>query len=169
MAKKAKGNRDSEKVVGGVDLREVERLLEFMKKHGLEQFEYEASGVHIMLKKAPEQSRGTPLDNAAQVAAAPAVARASAEKHPAAKAGAGDLHVIKSPIVGTFYAAASPGADPFVAVGTPVEAGQVLCIIEAMKEIEADQAGEVAEIYVENGHPVEYGQPLFGLELSRKK
>ena len=168
MAKKAQGN--SEKKLGGVDLSEVERLLEFMKKHRLEQFEYESGGVHILLKKAPEQSGGTPL--AQRDDALPAAAMASAEKHPAAKAGAGDLHVIKSPIVGTFYAAASPGADPFVAVGTRVEAGQVLCIIEAMKlmnEIEADQAGDVAEIYVENGHPVEYGQPLFGLQPNRKK
>jgi acetyl-CoA carboxylase biotin carboxyl carrier protein len=178
MVKKAKLHRDSDKVVGGVDLTEIERLLEFMKKHRLEQFEYEGGGVHIMLKKASEQSAGTPPryeaapNEQAQTSTDPAVAMASTEKHLAAQAAAADLHLIKSPIVGTFYAAASPGADPFVTVGTRIEDGQVLCIIEAMKlmnEIEADQAGEVAEIYVENGHPVEYGEPLFGIRPNRKK
>ena len=83
-----------------------------------------------------------------------------------------DLHVVKSPIVGTFYASASPGGDAFVAVGASVEAGQVLCIIEAMKlmnEIESDVAGEVVRIFVENGQPVEYGEPLFGIHPHRKK
>ena len=82
-----------------------------------------------------------------------------------------DLHIIKSPIVGTFYAAASPEAQPFVTVGAAVEAGQVLCIIEAMKlmnEIESDAAGEVARIFPANGTPVEYGEPLFGIRLERK-
>ena len=74
--------------------------------------------------------------------------------------------MVKSPIVGTFYASASPEAEPFVTVGANVEAGQVLCIIEAMKlmnEIESDVAGEVVQIFVENGQPVEYGEPLFGI------
>ena len=69
----------------------------------------------------------------------------------------------------TFYASASPGADPFVTVGAQVESGQVLCIIEAMKlmnEIESDVAGEIVRIFVENGHPVEYGEPLFGIRAS---
>jgi acetyl-CoA carboxylase biotin carboxyl carrier protein len=82
------------------------------------------------------------------------------------------LHVVKSPIVGTFYGAPSPGADPFVTAGARVEAGQVLCIIEAMKlmnEIEADVAGELVQIYAENGKPVEYGEPLFGIRASAKK
>ena len=80
-----------------------------------------------------------------------------------------DLHVVKSPIVGTFYSAPSPGADPFVTVGAQVDVGQVLCIIEAMKlmnEIESDVAGEVVKIFVENGQPVEYGEPLFGIRAS---
>ena len=73
-------------------------------------------------------------------------------------------HVVKSPMVGTFYRAASPGAKPFIEIGDRVNAGDTLCIIEAMKllnEIEADQGGQVKEIYVENGQPVEYGEPLF--------
>jgi acetyl-CoA carboxylase biotin carboxyl carrier protein len=83
-----------------------------------------------------------------------------------------ELHVIKSPIVGTFYAAASPGADPFVSVGAQVSSGQVLCIIEAMKlmnEIESDVSGEIAKIFAENGQPVEYGEPLFGIRERGKK
>ena len=83
-----------------------------------------------------------------------------------------DLHLIKSPIVGTFYESPSPGAEAFVKVGGYVEAGQVLCIVEAMKlmnEIESDESGEVVRIFVENGQPVEYGQPLFGIRPSRKR
>jgi len=78
-----------------------------------------------------------------------------------------DLHIIPSPIVGTFYRSPSPSADPFVKIGTSVEADTVVCIIEAMKlmnEIQAETTGEVAKIYVENGQPVEYGQPLFGVK-----
>jgi acetyl-CoA carboxylase biotin carboxyl carrier protein len=85
---------------------------------------------------------------------------------------ASDVHVIKSPIVGTYYASPSPNADAFVAVGAKVEPGQVLCIIEAMKlmnEIESDVAGEVVQIFVENGKPVEYGEPLFGIRARGKK
>jgi acetyl-CoA carboxylase biotin carboxyl carrier protein len=83
-----------------------------------------------------------------------------------------DLHLVKSPIVGTFYGSPSPGADAFVKVGAFVESGQTLCIVEAMKlmnEIESDASGEVIRIFVENGQPVEYGQPLFGIRPSRKK
>jgi acetyl-CoA carboxylase biotin carboxyl carrier protein len=83
-----------------------------------------------------------------------------------------DLHLIKSPIVGTYYESPSPGAEAFVKVGAYVETGQTLCIVEAMKlmnEIESDESGEVIRIFVENGQPVEYGQPLFGIRPSRKK
>ena len=77
-----------------------------------------------------------------------------------------DLHIISSPIVGTFYRSASPTADPFVKIGSSVEPDSVVCIIEAMKlinELQAEPAGEVVTVYVENGQPVEYGQPLFGI------
>ncbi len=80
--------------------------------------------------------------------------------------------MVKSPIVGTFYDAPSPGAEPFVKVGDSVEVGQVLCIIEAMKlmnEIETDVSGEVMRIFVENAQPVEYGEPLFAIRPSRKR
>lgn len=80
--------------------------------------------------------------------------------------------MIKSPIVGTFYSAPSPEAEPFVVVGSRVEIGQVLCIIEAMKlmnEIESDATGEVVQVFVESGHPVEYGAELFGIRVQGKK
>jgi len=107
---------------------------------------------------------------------APPVAEATpqhaASSAPAASHVAPEEHVIKSPIVGTFYASASPEAQPFVRVGDFVEAGQTVCIIEAMKlmnEIEADISGEVARVLVENGQPVEYGEPLFALRPGAKK
>ena len=90
----------------------------------------------------------------------------------AGRASSEDVHVVKSPIVGTFYAAPTVGGEPFVTVGSRVESGQALCIIEAMKlmnEIESDVAGEVVRIFVENGQPVEYGEALFGIHPHRKK
>jgi acetyl-CoA carboxylase biotin carboxyl carrier protein len=83
-----------------------------------------------------------------------------------------DLHLVKSPIVGTFYGSPSPGAEAFVKIGSHVDVGQTLCIVEAMKlmnEIESEVGGEVLRIFAENGQPVEYGQPLFGIRPSRKR
>jgi acetyl-CoA carboxylase biotin carboxyl carrier protein len=97
-----------------------------------------------------------------ETAAAPSISGALTE----------ELHTIKSPIVGTFYAAASPGAPPFVKIGDTIHTGQVVCIIEAMKlmnEIEADVSGELVRALVENGQPVEYGQGLFAIRMSKKK
>jgi acetyl-CoA carboxylase biotin carboxyl carrier protein len=159
----------------GVDLAEVERLLAFMQKHGLEEFEYQRRGVHIRLKKTAPKPGGEPGPSPAAEAAAPAIAARGGVPAPAGTqepaAPAEELHLIKSPIVGTFYAAPSPDADPFVTVGTRVERGQVLCIIEAMKlmnEIESDVAGEVVRVLVENGNPVEYGEALFGIRPAGK-
>lgn len=174
MAKKSKPVFGGGSDIRGVDLVEIERLLAFMQKHGLEEFEYETSSIHVRLKKAPAQSsEPVHLVPASEVSALPAAA--SSESTAAGRSAAGktdDLHLIKSPIVGTFYAAPSPGADPFVVRGGRVDVGQVLCIIEAMKlmnEIESDVAGEIAQVYVENGSPVEYGQPLFGIRSQGKK
>jgi acetyl-CoA carboxylase biotin carboxyl carrier protein len=167
----------------GVDLAEVERLLQFMEKHGLEEFEYKRKGLRIWLKKpskhgplayAPSYSTLPPPEI---VVAAPRreAAAAKSEAAPAAEApprSEENLHIVKSPIVGTFYAAAGPDAEPFVAVGAKVDSGQTLCIIEAMKlmnEIESDVAGEIVRIFVENGQPVEYGESLFGVRPNRKK
>ncbi len=187
MAKKAKPTPSSNSKAGGVNLSEVERLLGFMDQHGLEEFEYERNGIRIRLKRPsashPSLSRTMSLPEivvsgaggAGEATAEPAASKTShsAARQTASEAAISeDLHVVKSPIVGTFYGSASPGADPFVTVGATVESGQVLCIIEAMKlmnEIESDVAGEVVRIFVENGQPVEYGEPLFGIHPHRKK
>ncbi|MGH9681001.1 MAG: acetyl-CoA carboxylase biotin carboxyl carrier protein, partial [Candidatus Acidiferrales bacterium] len=152
-----------------MDLGQMERLLSFMSEHGLEEFEYEQGDLRIHLKKAAPQA-ATPVVRAApgtveapRAAAAPLVAAATQAPAPGPTqpaAESADEHIVKSPIVGTFYAAASPDAATFVRVGDKVNAGQTLCIIEAMKlmnEIEADLSGEVVRILVENGQPVEYG------------
>jgi acetyl-CoA carboxylase biotin carboxyl carrier protein len=153
----------------GLDWAELNRVLDFMSEHGLEEFEYDNSHLHIRLKRpsaapvmAPAAVMGVP------VAPAPVASgvQPGASAPVAAAAAAEDLHTISSPIVGTFYAAANPESAPFVKVGDQVSSGQVLCIIEAMKlmnEIESDIAGEIVKIFPENGHPVEYGEPLFAI------
>ncbi len=155
-----------------VDLAEIERILAFMTDHGLEELDYERGGLHVRLKR--QSPTGAAAAAPLAVSSAP---RALAAGKPgpvetasgaavAAEPSAGDLRTVKSPIVGTFYASPSPDAPPFVKVGDVVTRGQVLCIVEAMKlmnEIEADQAGEIVRCLVENGQPVEYGQPLFAL------
>jgi acetyl-CoA carboxylase biotin carboxyl carrier protein len=176
MAKKLKSESGAGAHTEGVDLGEVKRLLAFMQENGLEDFEYERGGVHIRLKKAsagsvaPPVAAAPPVEAAVTLAPAPVPASTQDAGKPAATAA--NVHLIKSPIVGTYYSAPSPEAEPFVTVGARVESGQVLCIIEAMKlmnEIESDVAGEVVQILVENGHPVEYGEPLFGIRTQGKK
>jgi acetyl-CoA carboxylase biotin carboxyl carrier protein len=166
-------------VVPGVDLEQVERLLAFMTQHGLEEFEYARGELHIRLRKTAANSNPGPAYPprspeivAAGGPAAPEAASPPARESPTERAHAEDVHIIKSPIVGTFYGAPSPGAEPFVKVGDHVEVGQELCIIEAMKlmnEIESDVSGEVVRIFVESGQPVEYGEPLFAIRPDRKK
>jgi acetyl-CoA carboxylase biotin carboxyl carrier protein len=172
--------------VPGVDLGQLERLLSFMSDHGLEEFEYAHGDLRIRLKKAITQQIAAPALAlpVAQAAAQPGIQAQSPPNVPqtAPQAGSGasqpaaapaaDEHIIKSPIVGTFYAGPSPDAGPFVRAGDLVEAGQTVCIIEAMKlmnEIEADISGEVARVLVENAQPVEYGEPLFALRPTGKK
>jgi acetyl-CoA carboxylase biotin carboxyl carrier protein len=151
----------------GVDLEQVKRVLAFMSENGLEEFEYARGDLRIRLKKAsalPSAPVGAGIGRP--------VAPPSHESAGTSRSLMGEgLHVVKSPIVGTFYGAPSPDAAPFVKVGDRVKTGQTICIIEAMKlmnEIEADAAGEVAQVLVENGQPVEYGQPLFALRLAAK-
>jgi acetyl-CoA carboxylase biotin carboxyl carrier protein len=173
------------------DLSHLERMLAFMEQHGLEEFEYENAGLRVRLRKpaANTYHAATPSARAfgmgamappeilvAGSASTPAEsafgAPSRSESGGSAAADAEDLHVVKSPIVGTFYECPSPGAPAFVKVGDQVTSGQVLCIIEAMKlmnEIESDAAGEIVRRYVENGQPVEYGESLFAIRASRKK
>jgi acetyl-CoA carboxylase biotin carboxyl carrier protein len=161
------------------EIAQIEQLLRFMNEHNLEEFEYARGDVRIRLKKP-----GAPVAVAAPRPAeiivpgavpAPPAAPAAAEGEANTDAdlrGGEDLFLVKSPIVGTFYPSPSPGAEPFVKIGSHIDAGQTLCIVEAMKlmnEIEAEVSGEVLRIFVENGQPVEYGQPLFGIRPSRKR
>jgi acetyl-CoA carboxylase biotin carboxyl carrier protein len=169
--------------VPGVDIAQLEKLLDFMAAHGLEEFEYEHQGLHIRLKKAsgaveaPARPQSASKKSAAPSAPAAAPsAKAAPLAEPTAEAPAAapaeDLHIIKSPIVGTFYGSPSPEAPSFVNEGDNIRSGQVVCIVEAMKlmnEIEADVAGEVVRVLVENKQPVEYGQPLFSIRPGKKK
>jgi acetyl-CoA carboxylase biotin carboxyl carrier protein len=162
------------------ELKQIEQLLQFMTEHNLEEFEYSRGDLRIRLRKPSsgivvQQSRS---GYAPEIIVPGGASGASDSAGSQAPSGGGDgrssedLHLIKSPIVGTFYGAPSPGAEAFVKVGAQVETGQTLCIVEAMKlmnEIESDASGEVVRVYVENGQPVEYGQPLFGIRPGRKK
>ena len=155
-----------------MDLKEVERVLELMKDHDLVEVELEDTekGTRIRLKKAGPVANSHPVltpalalpaisPDVVQVANfAPAAVEAPADIDRA------NLEEVPSPMVGTFYRAPSPDADPFVEVGDKIEAETVICIIEAMKvmnEIKAEVAGEAVEILVQNGEAVEFGQPLF--------
>jgi len=179
-ASRNKKNSSTELSIPGVEFGQVEKLLEFMAAHGLEEFEYEHRGLRIRLKKvsavanaAPRAEAGPqalPAQPPAMSGAAPDPTEITAASSSAAASE--ELHIIKSPIVGTFYAAASPGASPFVKIGDLIQSGQVVCIIEAMKlmnEIEADVSGELVRGLVENGQPVEYGQGLFAIRPAKKK
>ena len=155
--------------------KELKELIEFLIEKDIAEFELERGDVKVKIKRAGEHtvvhSHAEPRYYAVPpVGAAPgemAVAPPSAAPPPAAPATPAPeegLHSVKSPIVGTFYEAPSPGAPPFAKVGDSVEVGQVLCIVEAMKllnEIESDVAGEIVKKLATNGQPIEYGQELF--------
>jgi len=160
------------------EIQQIEQLLQFMSEHNLEEFEYSRGDLRIRLRKpsagvvvaAPRAMVAPEIIVPGSVEAAPA-ASGNAPAAPEARSSE-ELHLVKSPIVGTYYGSPSPGAEAFVKVGAYIETGQTLCIVEAMKlmnEIESDVSGEVIRIFAENGQPVEYGQPLFGIRPSRKK
>jgi acetyl-CoA carboxylase biotin carboxyl carrier protein len=163
------------------EIAQIEQLLRFMNEHNLEEFEYSRGDMRIRLKKPGTGTAIIAQRPAAEIivpgAVSPAAAAPSGSLSTEASAetegrGSEDLFLVKSPIVGTFYGSPSPGAEPFVKIGTHVDSGQTLCIVEAMKlmnEIESEVSGEVLRIFVENGQPVEYGQPLFGIRPSRKR
>jgi acetyl-CoA carboxylase biotin carboxyl carrier protein len=176
MKPKKAPKRPSSGSQAGPDVEQIEQLLKTMAEHNLEEFEYSRGDLRIRLRKPSAgvviaSPRALPAPEII-VAGASAPAAAAAPAVPAEPRPTEDLHLVKSPIVGTFYGSPSPGAEPFVKIGGYIEAGQTLCIVEAMKlmnEIESDNSGEVLKIFVENGQPVEYGQPLFGIRPSRKK
>ena len=147
--------------------REVRRLAELLREYGLSEVEVEQEGVRIRLRReaAPVAAASGPVG---ATAASPGAAFPVAAAMPGAP-GADDAHLlpIEAPMVGTFYRAPSPDAQPFIRDGDRVKKGQVVCIIEAMKlmnEIESKVAGRVVKVLVENAQPVQYGQPLFLLE-----
>ncbi len=164
-----------------VNMAELRELIQLIRENDFTEFELEREGFRVRFRRGAEagEANAGAGSSAAATGAGPGhaplpetTATTSSPSHPGTKAEAAasadeDLHIITSPIVGTFYRAASPQAPPFVNIGSRVEPGMVVCIIEAMKlmnEILAETNGEVAKIYVENGQPVEYGQPLFGIK-----
>ncbi len=158
------------------EIGQIEQLLRFMSEHNLEEFEYSRGDLRIRLRKPSTQVVMAAPRAAAEIivpsAVAPAAVESRSEESAADLRGGEDLHLVNSPIVGTFYGSPSPGAEAFVKVGSHVDKGQTLCIVEAMKlmnEIESEISGEVLRIFAENGQPVEYGQPLFGIRPSRKR
>jgi len=150
-----------------MDLRKLKTLIDLVSESGISELEVtEGEGKVRIVKNAPPVYVQPTAQFAAPAMpmAAPGLPGEAAAAPAAAAPAVPQGHVVKSPMVGTFYRAPSPGADPFVQVGDTVKEGQTLCIIEAMKllnEIESDKAGVIKEILVENGQAVEYGQPLF--------
>jgi acetyl-CoA carboxylase biotin carboxyl carrier protein len=161
--------------------KEIKELIELLVEKDITEFELERGDMKVHVRRgstsaplaqvapamvSPPPIPGT-LTSPSSIAVAPASSGAAASPAAVAQpASEEDLFIVKSPIVGTFYEAPSPGTPPFVKVGDMVKEGQVLCIIEAMKlmnEIEAEVAGEIAKMFVGNGSPVEYGMPLFGI------
>ena len=156
-----------------MDIRKVKKLIELLEESGIAEIEIKEGEEAVRISRMPTGGYVThmqaPMMQAPPPAAiaAPVAAPAAAGAVPAAPARHANEHVVAAPMVGTFYASATPGAKPFVEIGTEVKEGQVLCIIEAMKmmnQIESDKSGKVTAIMATNGDPVEFGQPLFVIE-----
>jgi acetyl-CoA carboxylase biotin carboxyl carrier protein len=151
-----------------MDLRKLKKLIDLVQESGIAELEITEGEEKVKIVKGGEATV-TPLAPATPEAPKPAAAAASAPATPAPPPAApeepvAEGHVLKAPMVGTFYRSASPESKAFVEVGQSIKAGETVCIIEAMKlmnEIEADATGVIKAILVENGQPVEYGQPLF--------
>lgn len=170
----------SRQIDPSVNMDELRDLIDLIQDNDFAEFEIAREGFRLHVRRgaaAVESSRGGAGSTAAserseQSGAGAQPATGSSPSHPGAQTKSAasedqDLYMIPSPIVGTFYRSPSPAADPFVKIGSNVEAETIVCIIEAMKlmnEIQAETSGEVVKIYVENGQPVEYGQPLFGIK-----
>jgi acetyl-CoA carboxylase biotin carboxyl carrier protein len=160
-----------------VNLDDVREILALMRDHGLSEFEIERDGLKLRLRKdstgmvvaAPIVAAAYTASGAGPQAAIPAAAPAASPAAPQVSEAEIELAVVKSPIVGTFYRSSEPGSAAFVEIGGSVKKGQVLCIIEAMKlmnEIDSEYDGEIVNIYVENGQPVQYGERLFAIKTA---
>ena len=166
MAKEEKQSRrkSAKRDAPSLNMDELRELAELVNEHGFTDFEFENANIRVRLSKMTATPIVHQAVQPAQTAAPTATAAETAPTEAAAETQ--DLHKITSPIVGTFYRSPSPDKDPYVKEGDKVTPDAVVCIVEAMKlmnEIQAEVSGEVVEIYVENGQPVEYGQPLFGI------
>lgn len=175
---RSKATAESDRPGASVNMDELRELIALLRENGLAEFELERADFRVRLRREGVMPASPypaemiqPVAQAARPVA-PATPAVPVPVHPGAQAETAasedqDLHIIPSPIVGTFYRSPSPNADAFVKIGSKVEPESVVCIIEAMKlmnEIQAEATGEVVKIYVENGQPVEYGQPLFGIK-----
>jgi acetyl-CoA carboxylase biotin carboxyl carrier protein len=161
------------------DIADLKQLIEFLKEHQVAEFDLERDGLKIRIKLNQAEASAPGLDDLARLlrTAPPSVAQAAAAatqlsppgaSAPATPAAESGLHLLKSPIVGTFYSSPTPGAALFVSAGDRVAKGQVVAVVEAMKlmnEIESDVAGEIVKCLVSNGQPIEFGQPLFSIRL----
>ena len=163
------------------EILELKELIAFLKENEIAEFDLDRGDLKVRLKFASAAAPAAsavdlaslarlmaPAAPVAAPAVIPSVAAAAAPAAPAAPAEE-QLHIVKSPIVGTFYESPSPGSPAFVGNGDRVEKGQILCIVEAMKlmnEIESDAAGEIVKRLVQNGQPIEYGQPLFAIRTA---
>jgi acetyl-CoA carboxylase biotin carboxyl carrier protein len=152
-----------------MDIRKIKKLIEMLEESDIAEIEIREGEESIRLCRYsappifPAAVTAPPLQPSQQAPASRAAEGATEQTEPEQETG----HVVRSPMVGTFYRASSPGAKPFVEVGQRIEVGDTLCIIEAMKilnQIEADKAGVIVKVSVENGQPVEYNQPLFTIE-----
>ena len=157
-----------------MNLKEIKELIDFLIEKDVAEFELERGDVKVRIKRGQSAALYAPAPSpmashfppASSVLAPGAQAATGAAGTTLVVAAEEELHLVKSPIVGTYYESPSPGSPPFVTPGDRVTQGQVLCIVEAMKlmnEIESDVAGELVKILVSNGQPVEYGQPLFSV------
>ena len=156
-----------------MDIRKVKKLIELLEESGIAEIEIKEGEEAVRISRmptgqiVPQYFSAPPMPAAPAAIAAPAPAAAPAEAPSGHARRKDDPNIVPAPMVGTFYAAASPTSKPFVAVGDDVKEGQVLCIIEAMKmmnQIECDRSGRVTAIMAKNGDPVEFGQPLFVIE-----
>ncbi|HEY5807442.1 MAG TPA: acetyl-CoA carboxylase biotin carboxyl carrier protein [Povalibacter sp.] len=152
-----------------MDIRKVKKLIELLEESGIAEIEISEGEESVRISRYPPGGGPAPVVHYAAPPAAPMPAPVAAVAAPIAApvAAARNDHTVTAPMVGTFYASATPGAKAFVDIGSEVNVGDTLCIIEAMKmmnQIESDKAGRVTAVLVKNGEPVEFGQPLFIIE-----